>query len=276
MSESLTVNGVPLDSLAFMVTDISGLLSTPNLRGENVVVPGRHGRIRTPRKRFDEAEIVLPMWVVGALRDGGVPVGSSEVEEFFARRDELLRLFYADRVVLEFTRPDGHAVNASCEVADVLDFTRVAAAPLAKVAVALRIPAAFWQDSVSVSQTVSGPTGTTQPLTAFDGATAPMSDLLVTFTGPVNNPMIAHGSRWVKYNGVVSSGRQLVLNTETWQLSPGTGTPWVPDVRQVEFGDGPNWLELNPAVTPFEAQFSHTGGGSASMTISGRRKYLTI
>lgn len=276
MNESLTINGVALDSLAYMVPDVSGLLTVPAMRGDNVVVPGRHGRIKTPRKRFDEAEIVLPMWVAGSLPDGSIPVGSSAARQFFARRDELLRLFYADPVTLAFTRPDGHVVNATCEVTEVLDFTRVAAEPLAKVSVALTIFGAFWQDSVAVSQAITGPTGTAQPLTAFAGATAPMSDLLITVAGPCSNPMFTHGDRWVKYNGVVSAGQQLVLNTETWQVSPGTGTVWAPDLRQVEFGAGPNWLEIDPTVSPFQVTFVHTGGGSASAVISGRRKYLSI
>ena len=275
MSEALTINGVSLTSLAYMVDDISGVLTVPSRRGENVIVPGRHGVVRTRNKRFDANEIILSLWIVGAEADGSIPGGSTERIEFFERRDELLNLLYADPLLLEFTRPNGHAVNASCEVVgEPVDFTRRYDEPLAKVAVALSITGAFWQDAISVSQEVTGPTGTVQPLTAFVGATAPIQNLLITFFGPVNNPMIAVGNRSVKYNGVISSGQQLVLNTETWQLSPGSGSIWSPDIRQVEFSAPPTWLELDPTTTPFSATFTHTGGGSATCTIAGRRTYL--
>jgi hypothetical protein len=276
MIEALTLNGVSLASYAFMAPDISGLMTVPARRGDNVVVPGRHGVVPNGVKMFEAGELVLPLWIVGADPvTGALPTVEQEREAFFTRRDELLRLLYADPLVAAYTRPNGHTVRARVEVADVLDFTRRYDEPLAKVSIALRTLDAFWEDADSVSQTVAGATGVVVPLTAFVGSTAPVSDLLITATGPVNNPMWAHGDRWVKYNGVISTGRQLVLNTETWQVSPGTGSVWAPDPRQVEFGKPPNWLELNPATVPYSVTFTHTTGGSASSTIAGRRKYLS-
>lgn len=272
MTETLTLNGVPVDTYALMLTDMSGIMVSPGRRGSNVVVPGRHGVIRTPQKRFDAAELILPLWVNGCLPDGSIPVDSTARREFFKRRNELLLLLYSDPLILEYTRADGHAVSAAAEVVEVLDFAQNGIDPEAQVSVALTLPGAFWQDSDSVSQTVTGATGTEQELTAFAGATAPMAELTLTFNGPVNNPQVAAGDRWVKYADVISSGRQLVLNTGSWTLGPGTGSAWTPDPRKIQFGPGPTWWEINPGVG--SANFTHTGGGSASMTIAGRRKYL--
>lgn len=273
MSEALTLNGVSLASMAYMLPDISGIMSTPARRGENVTVPGRHGAIRTRNKRFDPAEIVLPLWILGCEEDGSIPVGSTEAEEFFNRRDELLKLLYSDTLILEYTRPDGRAVQASVEVAgDPVDFTRVGAQPIGKIAVALTVTDAFWSDSATVTQTVTGSTGVVQALTAFEGATAPMADLVLTF-GPCNNPTLTAGNRFVTYNGVISAGRQLVMNTSNWTVGPGTGTSWSPDLRQVTFGPGPTWFELAPTVET--VTFTHTGGGSATCSIAGHRKYLS-
>lgn len=275
MAEAFTINGVSLDSYAYMLTDISGTMSTPPRRGSNATVPGRHGAIRTP-KRFDVSEIVLPLWVNGALPDGSVPPGSSMAEEFFARRDELLNILQAPTLLLEYTRPDGTSRSAYAECAEVLDFARIGAGPEAKVSVALTLYEGFWADTDPVSQIVTGTTGTVQALTAFEGATAPMADLTLTFTGPVNNPQLnlGGGAAFVKYNGTVAAGQQLVIDTATWQVSPGTGTSWSPDLRQVEYAPGPRWLELDATVAPFEVQFLHTGGGSATCSIAGRRRYL--
>lgn len=275
MSEALTINGVSLDTYAFMLSDISGLMRAPARRGENVVVPNRDGRIRTIGKRFDSNELVLPLWIVGALPNGSVPVDSTERREFFKRRDELLRLLYAKPLILAYTRPDGHTVQAEGEVIDVLDFTRRHAEPVAQVNVAIEVLDAFWQDAESVSQDVSGTSGTETTLTAYEGATAPIADVLITLIGPVNNPTLTHGERWVKYNGVVDSGRQLVIDTGAWQLGPGAGPIWAPDIRNVEQGRPGPWFEIDPSTVPYSVTFTHTTGAAATATIAGRRKYLS-
>lgn len=275
MAEALTINGVSLDTYAFMASDISGLMRVPERRGDNVVVPNRHGRIQTPGKRFDANEIVIPLWIVGADPvTGKLPTVAEELEEFFARRDQLLQLLYAEPMTLAFTRPNGHVVQARGEVVDVLDFTRRYNEPLAQVSVAIELVDAFWEDADSVSENVVGETDTVVPLTAFAGATAPMSDLVITVFGPCNNPMFAHGARWVKYNGVVNAGQQLQIDTGSWIVGPGTGTLWTPEIRNIDQGRPGPWFELDPATVPYSVTFTHTTGGSATATISGRRKYL--
>lgn len=275
MTETLTINGVSLSTWAYLAPSVSGLLTVPARRGENVTVPGRHGAIRVA-KRFEPNDVVLPLWINGAQEDGSIPIGSSAAKEWFKRRDELLRILYAEDLLLEFTRPDGTARSARAQVTEILEFDRIGMVPAAQVNVGLNLYEGFWFDSEPVSQTISGTTGVVAQLTAFADATAPMTDLTLTFDGPVNNPQItfAGGNTFVKYNGVISAGRKLVIDTGTWQVSPGTGSVWSPDPRQIEFAPGPRWLEIDPSATPFEVQFFHTGGGSASCSIEGRRRYL--
>jgi hypothetical protein len=271
-TEAVTVNGVSLDSYCYMLTDMSGLMSTPSKRGVNVTVPGRHGTIRVPRKRYEENDLILKMWVVGANPDGTVPEGSTELKEFVKRRDELLRLFWAETCTIAYTRPDGTTIQCTCEVEDVVDFSRQWADPMASVSVALKNPGAFWEDATTYTQTITS--GAAVDLTAFAAATAPMSELTITYTGTVNNPTLTHGNQYVTWNGVISAGRQLVINTANWTVGPGTGTAWTPDVRQVSFGQPGRWLELDPTVTPFQVQLSHTGSGTVSCVLAGKRKFL--
>lgn len=276
MAEALTINGVSLDTYAHMLSDISGIMRVPGRRTENVVVPNRHGRIRSIGKRFDENEIVMPLWIVGADPvTGALPTEQAELDAFFERRDQLLNLLYADPLLIQYTRPNGHVVQCRAEMADEpLDFTRRYNQPIAQVNVPLTIWEAFWEDADSVSQDISGVTGTETTLTEFEGATAPISGLTLTFFGPANNPQISHGERWVKYNGVIASGQQLTLDTGSWQAGPGSGSIWVPEIRNVEQGRPGYWFEIDPATVPYSVTFTHTTGGSATATISGRRKYL--
>ena len=275
ITEVLLVNGVDLGSYCYMTSDISGLLTVPAKRGDDVVVPGRHGAIRHPRKRYDVGEIVLPMWVVGCRPDGSVPSHGRMGREFFRRRDELLQLFHADTVELTFTRADGVALSTSVEVVDVMDFTRKWAEPIAQVSVALRLTEPFWTETQDVSTTITGVTGTTRTLMGFAGSTAPITDAVITFYGPVNNPKLTIGDRWVQYNGVIAAGRQLVLECEHWRASSGTGSSWSPDVRQVYREPGPCWLEIPASDAGVDVIFTHTTGGSASVEISGQRKFLS-
>lgn len=275
MAEALTINGVSLDTYAHMLTDISGLMRVPERRGDNVVVPNRHGRIRTVGKKFDANEVTLPLVVVGADPvTGALPTQQEELEAFFTRRDQLLNLLYANPAVIAYTRPNGHTVQAGYEVVDVLDFTRRYNEPLGKVNVALELPDAFWEDAASVSQNVVGPTDTEVELTAFAGATAPISDTVITVFGPCNNPMFTHGAQWVRYNGVINAGQQLQIDIGSWIVGPGTGTLWAPEIRNVEQGRPGPWFEIDPATVPYSVTFTHTTGVSATATISGRRKYL--
>jgi len=273
--EELLVNGVSIGSYCYMTSDVSGLLTVPGKRGDDAVVPGRHGQIRTSGKRYDAAEIVLPMWVVGCRPDGTIPSTGRMEREFFRRRDELLQLFHADDMTLQFTRADGVVLTAMAEVVDVMDFTRRWAQPLAQVSVALKLLDPFWTETVDVAQTITGVNGTTTALTAFQGSTAPVSDAIIRFVGPISNPRLAIGERWVRYNGVIPAGRELVLECGHWRAHSGSGTAWSPDVRQVYREPGPCWLEFPPSTGPLTAVFTHTGGGAASVEIAGRRRFLS-
>jgi hypothetical protein len=271
--EQLLANGLDLGSWCHMPDDISGLFNVPERRGENVPVPGRHGRIKTPRKKFDSVDHVLPLWIVGCRPDGTVPFDGTQ-REFYRRRDELLQVLYADELELSFRRPDGTVLTAIAEVTEALDFTRRRVQPVALVNVALTICDPFWVEELDVSQVITGVTGTTATLTAFTGSTAPISDAVITFQGPVSNPRLAVGDRYVRYNGVIPAGKELVLECEHWRANSGNGAAWDPDERQVYREPGPCWLEIPASRTPLTATWTHTGGGNATVEIAGRRKFL--
>lgn len=272
--ELFTANGFNLRQPWCDVEDFGPLLATPSARGDNQVVPGRHGTIRTPHKRYTDSRPTLPMRVLGVdpVTGGFVADGVSQLH---TNRDTLLRVFHADTVLLEHTLPNGQSRSA---YAELLGEPTVATRersypPMSRIELDLTLFEGFWFDTLAVSTEITGTTGVVQALTAFDGATAPMDDLTLTF-GPCNNPQINFGNSFVKYNGVVAAGRQLVINAGNWTVNHGTGAAWSPDLRQVEFAPGPRWFSLDPTVAPFEAQFEHTGGGSATCTINGRRRHL--
>src|SRR5687768_5894726 len=92
-SETLSVDGVVLNTLAKNIETLTGRLRTPPLRGSNLSIPSRHGALHTATKVYDENEIVLPMWVAGCDDDGEIPYFGSARKEFFKNLDELSNLF---------------------------------------------------------------------------------------------------------------------------------------------------------------------------------------
>ena len=278
MAEQVALNGVDLSTLVRNVESLAGILRSPARRVEPVAVPGRHGDLGRLTHTYDANSFVLPMWVVGANPSTGVDLfGDAAVTSFYARVDELLALLHAPTLTFDHTLPDGSVRRAVAELTDEpVDFTRQLGSPLfGRVMVPLRIPSGFWVDTTTTTtQTVSGATGALLTFSSFVNATAPMDELTVTF-GPSSNPKIQNGSIWLQYKGVIGDGRTYFFNSVDWTHG-GTGG-LAQNFANIAHVGSARWFELLPGTplgTSPQVSLTHTGGGSASVTLSGRRKYL--
>lgn len=277
MPESITLNGTDLSTLVRNVESLAGILRAPVKRLEAVQTPGRHGDLGRLQQTYAAGGFVLPMWVVGADDVTGANLaGDAAVTSFYERVDELQALLHAPTLTFDHTLPDGSTRRATAELTDEpLDFTRQLGSPLfGRVAVPLRIPSGFWVDSTTTSQTLSGSTGALLTFSSFAGATAPMDELTVTF-GPSSNAKILNGSIWLQYKDSITSGRTVVFNCVDWTFA-GTGG-LTADFSKIAHIGSARWFELLPASTlgsSPQVSWSHTGGGSASVTLAGRRKFL--
>lgn len=280
MPETITVNGVNLSSFANMITDARGLAYAPTRTDMDLAIPGRHGALAANRVRYESGMLTLPMWVKGLVPGtGALPVGSTDIDQFYKNVDSLYRLLSAPVLTVIHTRPDGTQRKAIGHLVGVLDMTREVSYPLyGQFTAQIKIPGAFWQDINSVSNTASLTSGTDLTLTNFAPATAPMTELTLTFA-PGNNPQVTQGTTgvFVAYDGVISAGQQLTVDTLNWTLGYGTGTVWAPDYSKLRHGGDsylfsitPNYDGSAPAVT-----LVHTTGGSMSLTVAGPCKYLS-
>jgi hypothetical protein len=274
MSESIFVNGISLDTLAVALTDTSGLMVAPPRRGENRIVAGRHGRIFAHRKRFDEGEITLTLWVAGSLPDGSIPGGSSALQEFEKRRDEVIRAFAADTVTIDYTPDSGLTRRALCEVRERPDVTRVGVEPIAKLSYALTVPGAFWTELSAQSHSASLLNGGSTTVTEFAGATAPMTDLRIIF-GPGNNPELGQGEAFIAYDGVIGAGQTLEIDTSK-PNDPLTGTGGLTvDYSLLRHGGAAGLFEIWPDSPAPVLTLLHSGGGAMDLTVEGTRRFLT-
>ena len=271
-AETLVVNGVLLNTLAKNVESLTGRLRAPAHRTKNIALPGMHGELWVPHKKYQANTLALPMWVVGCDDDGGIPAGSSKRREFFKRVDELVSLFKSPEL-LEVIWTTARETPRRCwaEALDVLDFT-TDASPRGLVGVVLTVPGAFWEDTEDRTQRFDGDLAQANP-SEFAGGSAPIEDGVYRFRGPWTNPRatFSDGS-WFRYNEAIPAGQTLIVNAGEWELAGEGGL--VPDYSRVEHdGEDAYWLAL-PASAAAIQLAGEDRTQNSYFSITGKRKYL--
>jgi hypothetical protein len=281
-AETLTAGGVVLNTLAMNIESLTGRLTVAPIRTDNLLVPGRHGRLRTTTKYYEEGQITLPMWVLGCDANGGVP--SDPRSQFYTNLDTLTSLFRpGDGMVdLVHTLPDLTQREALCEVTDVIDFSSMAyGVPYAKFSVAMRVPDAFWQEPDLLSITL--PANFSGQITQLTGTTAPIVDSIFEITGPTSNIVVEslfNGSTlenqdYFTYTGSIPAGKTLTVNCGTWQLTGSSG--FTPNYADFSHNGPPRWLTLVAGLTGFGPELEIVTSGSTGATkvvLQARRKFL--
>lgn len=284
MTESISVNGYDLDDLlAHGVQGNSGLFTAAAKRGSNVTVAGRDGAVHVPRKRHDQGSVVLPLWARGVDSNGFLPDGEEAQRECIARVRELTKRFTVGGLVtIRHTLTDGSAREIRGEVTDSVDWTNRGHGrdTLGQATIGLVCADPFWTDLAITTATVES--GPPQLLTEFADASARMVDIVVTF-GPSSNPAVTQGAVVLGYNGVIDTGRSLEIDAGAYTatgLVDGGGewtqaTSPTQHIRRVRHEGDPALYVLDPGIPAPLVQLSHTGGGTATATISGRMRHLT-
>lgn len=292
-STGITVDGVPLNTVAKAVETKTGRIGVSGVRGSNVAIAGRDGSIWTPNKMQEEGRIILPMYVLGCDEDGLVPVGSTALKEFYKNKDLLQRLFSKRHGLLDVraTQPDGSIRQAFCEVQAAVDY-QMFSHDDARVAYELVIPDVYWQDLNEITETQAQTitaVGTTFSL--FSGGTAPMHDLKIVYeltaSGSVTNPWIEDYLTGARVQGIgiadngFASGKWFI-NNDVWtsgmvaSTTPNTSSPNNIDVLRT--GPSQALITIRPdpvtGLVKISSGRSSTSGSPAhTLTLIGRRKY---
>lgn len=287
-ANTLSVDNLTLNTLAYNVSTWTGRLTTPDVRTKNIEIPGKHGTQRVMAKRFQEGQFILNMWVRGANQDGSVPDRTIGNRLFFDNLDLLLQVFSRKSGQLDVRQslPDGSIRQCFAEVNAVMDPTSKSANPMAQFSVALTIPDCFWQDLNAVTYTspASLPTSEILTLSPFVGATAPMGDLVWTVTGSATNAKIQaleNGSpleqdTWMQYTGTIPSTDQLIVDCSSWSV---TGSGFSPSTAFLGHAGSAQYMDLQPGPQNSAPQVQWSAASVNShtqLTVTGRRKYVTI
>lgn len=281
-AETLSVNGVDLNTLAKNITSLTGRLRAPALRTDNVTVPGRHGTIRVPNKRYEEGQVVLPMWVRGSDDDEN----NISRTTFYQNVDTLTQLFRpgAGLLTVVHTLPDGSQRRCLAECTEAINLTMVAggAFPYATFSVALRIPSVFWEDLSTVSADLS-PTFNGE-VNVLSGTTAPIEDAVFKIYGPCTSVTVEARYKgaamddplYFTYSGVLGNGQTLTVDCGNWKLTGGGGH--AVDYTKLFHTGSSRFLTIPPGPVDGSPQLkvtmSNSVNGVSKVNLTARRKYL--
>lgn len=276
------INSVPLLSVAQRIEVGDDLMVAPALVGEGLVLPGRDGEVDVFRegqqRRTDGAARWAPhLWLKGVDPvTGSIGVDGSE-QDYYDNVDAAIRMFHARTLQIEAERPDGTKRLATGHLmpGESLDFSRERSSPaFGQYLPVINIPAGRWVGDTAITV---GPlnltTGSTVDLSAFGVATAVCTDLVITI-GPCSNPMLELNGVYCTYQNTIAVGRSLEIDTQFSLIGEGPGTAWTPLYQDLEYNPGPRFFEIDP-TGDMQALFTHTGGGSASITVTGFPHFRT-
>ena len=280
-SEIVTFDGQQLNTYANNISTFSGRLTTPEIRGESLILPSRSGYIFSPNRPLGPGEMTWSMWVLGCNDNGILPAGSSYRKQFQANWDFLSRLFTRRSKLSHVTKvlPDGSTRECDVEVVDRLEPEAAAGGTRAEFNVALQIPDVYWQDTSNTTQAATA--GATLPktlnLTSFAGMTGTIEDAVVTVTGAIQNPRVTETETgiYVQLNDTLTAGQTWVFDCKNFTSIKGGSTDVV--INTVHVGH-PKFLIITPwngtGTTP-QLVLSGTGGGAnTNISVTARRKWL--
>lgn len=287
-STGITVDGIPLNTLAKAVESKTGRMSMVGARGANAVVAGRSGSIWTPGKSNEEGRFVLPMWVLGCDDDGNIPGGSSALKEFYKNKDLLQRIFGKRHALIDVqaTQPDGSVRRCMAEVTAVVDFEMLDAND-ARFNVEFVVPEVYWEDlnATSYTSATGQANNATLTIAGLAGGTAPIEDgqFIVRATTTCTNPQLVDVTTgdYVKYTGSLTAGDDWYVNADTWKSRKGTaigyndagGTNVIS--ATTHGGYVGRLLALRPANDGTQQIKFVTSSGTAQILVQAKRKFYT-
>lgn len=250
------------------VRDGMGNSTPPSTQASDVYIVGRHGILDPVRLTADAGAFALQMWVL-------------ENRWSAADADYQLLLRAAGQYARSshhlYTRGDGSQVECQARLTDAIE-----PVPLGQLGMRLqcgfKIPSAFWQD-VQYTTDTTAPGSLSLPLASKALASAPMTDLVYTVTGPITNPKVAVVTAldtfgdYFQFNGIIPGGASLTVQAGTWTITAsGMAAPTLDTVLWT----GNNLLEVAPAPPGSVPTLALSGSGTTSSTrlsVAGHAKY---
>lgn len=224
-------------------------IGIPPYRGSDLGVPFQHGK-RWIKKRFDRRKVVLSMWIKGKDR-----------VELDSHIDEFLRgIGSPGQHSLQRILRNGEVRQAQGEVCSEIHFVRKGPG-YAKFALEIELADPFFYGTTLQvdSRSIVSPT---LEWTHTNPGSAPCSDLIIKFQGPLANPILRHkGSGiWVQFMGVISTGEMVVLDTGSFTCNKAGDNL----ISALYHGGDSHWMSLDAGMNDLKLE-TGTSGGSVTI-----------
>jgi hypothetical protein len=262
------INGVSLNQYCHAIKTYGGSrLAVPKLRGENALLPFRHGRMFKP-KTPDSKVITLAMWVAGIDPDNDQPAEDQRTQ-FNDNWQALTDLFWSptEQLVLtkrwftNATNPTLMQASALCELAGTMDPT-MTGRTRADFGVDLLLADPFFyapqvtSSSIGVGQTV---------VINNPGDVETWVNLEITFNGELLRPTLTNLSAspqvWMTVDSLVQSSYKVDVNVGKYSAVRNyDGTDISATIDHSGFR---GWFKLNPGNNSIKLTSSGIGTGNA-------------
>lgn len=246
LNSNWSFDSVALNSSgAYGIRLLSPSEEVPSRRGDNLLIPGRHGRTWRA-KQWEQRTISLAMIVVGA-NASALQTNIETIMALFGRTGaRALSRTMPDATVRTI---DAEAVQTIFEPQSDLVYAAV---------IDLLCSQPWWQRTTvaTVSQTGIGASPATINIT--NPGTAPHTAPLITIGGAITNPKLQIGDVWVQYTGAISGGASLILDCDQFTATGGSAA-------NITHGGDASWLIIPAGAST--ATLTGTGLSSASVQI---------
>lgn len=122
---ALTINGVLLHTPAYAAVDVTELWEPADQRGDNILIPGKPGRVPMP-KRDDETERSVPLILDGAVTSTGAVISNPTAGLFGHWMTLRAALGGGDLVPASLSAPGGGpGISADVHVMGIAKGTRL-------------------------------------------------------------------------------------------------------------------------------------------------------
>lgn len=248
-----------------------GLLSSPPLRGANVVVPNRTGQLWRPKK-YDQGTFTVSLWF-----------GNNQ-SQAQAQFDNILRAASIGHRLCTWSRitPVGERRYCYGEVVGSLKPTAVGQDAY-RATIEVQVPGGLWRGDTLYTAVTPPPaadaTSVEVDLVDLAQSTAPLEELVLRLDGYAKNPKIVDltprgRGESVQYATTIAKGQSLTLGCADWSAT-GAGGLTVNPAAINYVGD--RFLVVAPDPTGAAPRLQLTAdelGPDARLTVSGYRSYL--
>jgi phage-related protein len=197
-----TYGGTALTSFG-RVTLVNDYLDMADRRGDNILLPYRHGTLFV-QKYYDQRKITL-----------GIVVVTASAAALETALDTMRKLFSVrTQQTLAMTMEDSTVRNALASVDGAIDAERLSD-KLARVTVEFIMTSPFWRLSTAIADNTTTIDANPKAMIVTNPGTIEERDATITLTGPLSNTTITNSTNGctLTYTGTIASPRVVTIST---------------------------------------------------------------